>query len=167
MSNDLGWIKLHRKILEWEWYPNAATRILFLHLLIEANWEDTWQNGILIKRGQLLTTVKKLATINQQTIQQTRTALERLKSTNEITIKTTSKFSIITVINYDLYQANNKPNNKQTEQQPNANQQTAHNKNNKPTILYKEERREESCLPSAESHESTTESGGWKSRRSF
>ena len=165
MSDNNGWIKLHRKILDWEWYQNANTRLLFLHLLLAANWEDTRQKGVLVKRGEVLTTVKELSTINQQSIQQTRSALEHLKSTNEITIKSTSKFSIITIVNYNLYQANNKPNNKQTERQPNANQQTNYSENNKPSFK-KEERREESPPPSAE-NPNTTPSGGWKAKWKF
>ncbi len=141
--NYTGYVKLHRKILNWERYPNATTRILFIHLIILANWEDTRQNGVLIKRGQLLTTVKELATINQQTIQQTRTALKHLVSTNEITIKATPKFSIITVNNYDVYQSSNKQNNNHTSNNQQTVQQTACTENNKPTLLYKELRNQE------------------------
>lgn len=141
--NYTGYVKLHRKILNWERYPNATTRILFIHLIILANWEDTRQNGVLIKRGQLLTTVKELATINQQTIQQTRTALEHLKATNEITIKTTPRFSIITINKYDEYQSSNKQNNNHTSYNQQAVQQTACTENNKPTLLYKELRNQE------------------------
>ncbi len=143
MNENNGFIKLHRKILKWEWYSNINTRLLFLHLLIAANWEDTKYKNRTIKRGQLCTTVKELATNNQQTIQQTRTALSNLQSTNEITIETTPQFSIITVVNYDLYQANNKPNNTQITNNQQTTQQTSVAQNNKPTLLYKEIRNKE------------------------
>ena len=31
-----GWIKLHRKITEWEWYSDANTFRVFMHLLLTA-----------------------------------------------------------------------------------------------------------------------------------
>lgn len=46
--------------------------------------------------------------------QQTRTALDKLKSTNEITIKTTNKYSVVSINNYSQYQSDNKQDNKQT-----------------------------------------------------
>lgn len=110
--NTRGFVKLHRSIFDWRWYRDVNTRAVFIHLLLTAFWEDTEYMGRVIKRGQCCTTVKELATINQQTIQQTRTALSHLKSTNEITIETTAQFSIITITGYDTYQLGNKPVNK-------------------------------------------------------
>ena len=49
-----------------------------------------------------------MATLNGLTIQQVRTALEKLASTQEITYQSTRQYSIITVKNYNLYQDNNK-----------------------------------------------------------
>ena len=101
---DNGWIKLHRKILKWEWYQESTTFHLFIHLLINASHKDIKWKGIVIERGQLITgrhKLKKETKISEQSI---RTSLERLKSTNEITIKTTNRYSIITLCNYSIYQ---------------------------------------------------------------
>ena len=35
--NDTGWISLYRKFTEWEWYTDANTMRVFLHLLLKAN----------------------------------------------------------------------------------------------------------------------------------
>ena len=35
-----GFIKLHRKILKWEWYDEPNTMRLFIHLLLTASIED-------------------------------------------------------------------------------------------------------------------------------
>ena len=35
-----GWVKLHRKFLEWEWYDKSETVHLFLHCLLKANHKD-------------------------------------------------------------------------------------------------------------------------------
>lgn len=123
--NEAGkWIKLHSKILFWEWYKVPNTRDLFIHLLLKANWKEGKFQGYDIPRGSLVAGRKQLAEETGMTEQEIRTALNHLKSTNEITIKTTKKFSIITITNYELYQMNNQVDNQQvTNNQPTANQQ--------------------------------------------
>ena len=107
MTNE-GWISLYRKFLEWEWYDYPTVKIIFLHCLLSANHKNIKWRDIVIKRGQLVTSYEKLATLNGLTGQQVRTALEKLQSTHEITYQSTSQYSIITVKNYNLYQDSNK-----------------------------------------------------------
>jgi hypothetical protein len=131
---NVGWIKMHRKILNWEWYRCSETVHLFFHLLLRANHKLGSWKGIEIKEGQLVTGRKQLSEdlgISEQSI---RTSLKRLKSTNEITIKPTNKFSIITICNYSTYQDSKKETNQQnddqlTNGQPTTNQQSTTNKN--------------------------------------
>lgn len=115
MSKD-GWILLYKKFQEWEWYDYPTVKIIFLHCLLEANFKDENWQGQLLKRGQFPTSIEKLAMLNGLTLQQTRNALKKLQTTNEINIQTTNRYSIITVKNYNLYQTSNKqkttPNNK-------------------------------------------------------
>lgn len=107
MTNE-GWISLYRKFLEWEWYDYPTVKIIFLHCLLSANHKNIKWRDIVIKRGQLVTSYEKLASLNGLTVQQVRTALEKLQATNEITYQSTSQYSIITVKNYNLYQDSNK-----------------------------------------------------------
>ena len=107
MTNE-GWISLYRKFLEWEWYDYPTVKIVFLHCLLSANHKNIKWRDIVIKRGQLVTSYEKLATLNGLTVQQVRTALEKLQSTHELTYQSTSQYSIITVKNYNLYQDSNK-----------------------------------------------------------
>ena len=107
MTNE-GWISLYRKFLEWEWYDYPTVKIIFLHCLLSANHKNIKWRDIVIKRGQFVTSYEKLSAANGITVQQVRTALEKLQSTNEITYQSTSKYSIITVKNYNLYQDSNK-----------------------------------------------------------
>lgn len=107
-----GWIKIHRKILNWEWYNDNNTKILFLHLLLTANHKDNKWQGQTIKRGQKLTSLNHLAKETNLSVRQTRSALERLKSTNEIAIKTTNRYTLITVEKYNDYQCNENENDK-------------------------------------------------------
>ena len=124
MSNLNGFIKLHRKLLAWEWYSDINVRVLFFHCLLKANHKtEKWQ-GIEINAGQFVTSLGHLSKECGLTEQQTRTALSKLKSTSEITSKSTSRYSIITVNNWNLYQTNNTQDNKQITN----NQQTNNNK---------------------------------------
>lgn len=102
-----GWIKLHRKILDWEWYTDAPVRILFEHLLLTANYEDKKWKGIEIKRGQKVTSIGHLSKETGLTIRQVRTALQKLEKTKNVTSKATNKFTLVTIENYGLYQSYN------------------------------------------------------------
>lgn len=108
MSENKGWISIYRKFVEWEWYDYPSVKIIFLHCLLCANHKNAKWRDITVKRGQLVTSYDKLAAANGLSVQQVRTALEKLQSTNEITYQSTSQYSIITVKNYNLYQDNNK-----------------------------------------------------------
>ena len=35
-----GFIKLYRSMLQWEWYDDVNVKVLFLHLLLKANYEE-------------------------------------------------------------------------------------------------------------------------------
>jgi len=48
-----GWVKLHRQLENWEWYTDVPVKVLFLHCLIKANFEDKNWRGINIKSGLL------------------------------------------------------------------------------------------------------------------
>ncbi len=99
-----GFVKISRSILEWRWYCDANTFRVFFHLLLNANFKDGEFEKHTIKRGQIVTGRKAISQQLNISEQAVRTALEHLKSTNEITIRPTSKYSIITIENYELFQ---------------------------------------------------------------
>lgn len=123
-----NWIKLFSKFMNWEWYKDSNTVRLFIHCLLKANWKDGKFQGIEIPRGSFVTGRKQLAEelgISEQSI---RTSINKLKSTNEITTKSTNKFTIITIVNYEKYQkkpdkSTNEITNDSTNEQPTTNQQ--------------------------------------------
>lgn len=129
-----GWIKIHRKILEWEWYKDNNVKILFLHLLLTVNHKDKEWNGNIIKRGQKVTSIKHLSQETGLTQQQVRTALKKLQITSEITIKTTNKYSVVTIEKYSDYQIGEEKNNTQINEQSNTKITT--NKNIRNIYLY-------------------------------
>lgn len=129
-----GWIKLHREIANWRWATSPNHLILFLQVLIRANFKPTHWRKELIQPGQLLTGRKQLSSWTGLSEMQVRTVLRDLQSTQEITIKTTKNYSIITILNWDKYQGedeqNNHQNNQQiTNKQPTDNQQITTSKN--------------------------------------
>jgi hypothetical protein len=99
-----GWIKLHRRLVEWEWYKVPSMVHLFLHLVLSANHEDGRWQGVVVKRGQLITGRRSLSEATGISEKTVRTCLSRLEETGEIIKKTASKFSIITVCKYSEYQ---------------------------------------------------------------
>ena len=117
---NFGFIKLHRKIKEWDWIDEPKTLCLFVHLLLNANFENKKWRGINIKRGQFLTSLPKLKEISGLSIQQTRTALDKLKSTHDITVQSTKTYSLITLTNYSFYQENKIDTNTQINTQSNS-----------------------------------------------
>ena len=111
MANQ-GFVVLYRKFLSWEWIDNPNMVGLFINLLLLANFQDKEWHGIIIKRGQFLTSIAHLSKKVGLSVRQTRTALDRLKTTNEITSETTTSYTVITVLNYNKYQDYDKPNDK-------------------------------------------------------
>ena len=99
-----GYIKLPRSFLRWEWYQDGNVWRLFLHLLMTVNYEDAKWCGIEVKRGSRVTSIAKLAEETGLSVRQTRTALDKLIATNEVTKCSNAKYSVISVNNYDAYQ---------------------------------------------------------------
>ena len=118
-----GWIKLNRKFLEWEWASVPEMVSLFIHLLLKASGEDRRWKGMDIKHGQLVTDIHGLATEVGITVQKLRTSLRHLRDSEEIIVKSTNKFTIITILNYDSYGSGESATNKQT-----TNKQQTNNK---------------------------------------
>lgn len=99
-----GYVKIDRKILDWEWYKDINTKVLFLHCLLKANWKDGKFEGKIIPKGSFVSSLSKLSIETYLSVREVRTALEHLKSTGELTVIGCAKYSMITVNNYCTYQ---------------------------------------------------------------
>ena len=100
----MDYIKLSRKLMDWEWYGNINTCRLFIHMLLKANWKDGRFEGKVIPRGSFVSSIGTLAKETALTNDEVRTALKHLISTKEITKQSFSKFTVFTVNNYSEYQ---------------------------------------------------------------
>lgn len=110
--SDGEYIKMFRKLVNWEWYTDINTKVLFIHCLLRANWKPGEWKGIHYERGQFITSIHHLAIESGLSDRNVRTALEHLISTGELTSEVQAKgraqSRIITVVNYDCYQQSDK-----------------------------------------------------------
>lgn len=109
MAKDQGWIKLHRSIWEsWVWeYPELLKRWIDLLLLVNHEKKDVKAGNdfIYIDAGQKLTAINKLSTrwgVSESTVKRT---LNLFKMKNMLTTKKYKNGTLITIINYGLYQS--------------------------------------------------------------
>jgi len=102
---DNGFITIHRKIIQWEWYTDPNTFRLFIHILLKCNHESKKWQGIEVERGQCITSYGHLAIELKLSVKQIRTALSKLIRTGEVASKGTNKYTLLTVANYDSYQS--------------------------------------------------------------
>ena len=137
---------MYRSFLDWEWYPDTNCVRLALHFILKANYQPKKWQGTVIDRGQLVTSRGQLAEETGLSPMQVRTTLDKLQRTGFLTKCTTSKYTIVTICNYDYYQQKQDgcddgeqpaDNQQITSEQPTDNQQITTTKE------YKKERIEE------------------------
>ena len=150
MKDDYSWIKLFRKITEWEWYGDVYVFKLFIHLLIDANHETKKVNGITIERGSTLTSVAALSSGAKISTKAVKRALKLLVESDDIIDEVKpNKYRIITIKNYNKYQSvGSQGTNKGT------NKGTTNNKDNISTDILSEKR--SVCAQSAHTQEPPT-----------
>lgn len=115
VSAKAGWIALHRKLLESaEWRTSTPQhRAVLIGVLLMTNhkktrYHDAERNRhIVVERGQLLTTISKIAEQSRVSKSSVVRALEKFgeRGTGFWKVEPHRNFSIITIKNYDLYQA--------------------------------------------------------------
>jgi 23S rRNA A1618 N6-methylase RlmF len=127
-----GWIKIHRKFLDWQWFQKPEAVQLFIYMLLKANHKDgNWQ-GHEIKKGQFITSAQTISNDTKLSLQVVRTLLKKFELTNEIIVKSTNKFTMLTICKYECYQDESNATNKQlTNKQQTTNKQLTTNKNEK------------------------------------
>jgi hypothetical protein len=121
-----GWVKLWRKILGNELLKHPKLLNLWIYCLVKASHKEHTviinQQSVLLKPGQFIFGRKAAAKEIALSEQEIRTRLNLLKRVGNLTIKSTNKYSIITVINWDRYQGDNDEINQQINQQVTSSQ---------------------------------------------
>lgn len=100
-----GWIKIHRGLLDWEWYSDTNCVRLALHLLLKANFQTRRWRGITVGRGQLVTSRAALARETGLSEREVRTAVSKLERSDFLTCRATSSYTVVTICNYERYQS--------------------------------------------------------------
>jgi len=104
-----GYIKLHRKILDNGVFADAELLKVFVWCILKANTTPNVVYGRKVDVGEFITgriTASEELHLKPSTIYK---RLQRLKSQGYIDISSTTKNSLITVVNYKSYQLDDKP----------------------------------------------------------
>lgn len=133
-----GFVKLHRSLLDWEWFSDKNTTRLFIYLLLKANWKDGNFQGKTIPTGSLVTSLAHLSRDTGLSTRSIRTSLEHLKSTHEVTIKTTKKYTLITIEKWAFFQGDTNKNDKVNDKEQGTQTTTIEEYKNKNNIISKE-----------------------------
>ena len=103
-----GYIKLHRKLLENPIVSNTKYFAVWVILLMLAQHKDIeFLHGnqlIKLKKGQLLTGRKQLAELSGVAEGTIETILNYLESQQQIQQQKTTKYRVLTILNWDKYQ---------------------------------------------------------------
>lgn len=133
-TTNKGWIAIHRKILDNPIASKSSYLSIWIHLLLMANHKETsfiWNNKReVVKEGQLLTGIKKLSKktgIAQGTVYR---ILKYLENEKQIEQQKTTKFTIITIVNWGKYQKNEKQDEKQMKNRLKTNEKQIETYNN-------------------------------------
>ena len=138
---DRGYVKFWRKTTDSGFLQNPNLFTFWAWCLFKASHKKRNQlvgmTMVELQPGQFIFGRKAAASelkMSQQTI---RTCLKKLEMFENLTIKSTNKFSIITIINWDTYQSSDeKITIKSTNSQPTSNQQVT---SNQPASNHKQE----------------------------
>ncbi len=99
-----GFIVIRRSIKNWRYWGCETAMALWLCILTNANWKDGWFQGAFVPRGSFITSGQALAAevgCHPNTI---RKWLKRFADEGQIELKSTNKWTLISVINYAKYQ---------------------------------------------------------------
>lgn len=133
-----GYIRIHRSLLEWEWYGDEAVKVLFLHLLLRVNWKAGRFRGQDVPPGCVVCSLQLLAESLGWSRSKLRHTLDKLKSTGEVASTTTNHWTTLTLVNWAKYQAEGIAND-QPSDQPTANQRPT---NSQPMATIEEGKKE-------------------------
>lgn len=128
---DSGYVKLWRKSLESPTFQNANVWRFWTWCLLKATHKPftafVGYQKVDLEPGQFVFGINKSCIETGLSPQQTRTSIMLLKKLENLTIKSTNKFSVITIINWDTYQGEKIKTNKQPNKQATSKQQAGNN----------------------------------------
>lgn len=107
----MSWVKLYGKLRNWQYYNNPILLAVWIHILVEASHFDGVNDmGAHVSAGQLTIGTQKWANMVGITRNQLRYALKKLEEEGQIIAESKGKYTLITVVKWDEYQAKRKKN---------------------------------------------------------
>ncbi len=124
-----GWISIDRSIQNHWLFKEKRTFSKFeawIYLLMEANHSKAkvpiGNQIVTVERGQRLTSILTLSDLFNWSRFKVKTFLDLLESDGMLEVKTTSKYTLITIVNYDFYQSEQGRNQHQNDIKPTSKQ---------------------------------------------
>ena len=99
-----GYIKLSRRLTDWEWYDDPNVLSVWIHCLLSANWRDNRYHGEVIPRGSFVTSYARFAQECGLSVTTVRRCFDKLKSTGEIDLQVTHRGTRVKVHKYAVFQ---------------------------------------------------------------
>ena len=133
--DNMSWIKLYRRTLEGGWLRNHKLWVFWSYCLLKANHKECefvhGNQKIHLLPGQFIFGRKQASMDLNMSEQSIRTNIDSLRRMKNLTIKSTNKYSIVTICNWSTYQGseNGGLTSKITYKQPATNQQLTTNNN--------------------------------------
>ena len=101
-----GWIKLHRSLIDWEWYDDHNATRLLIHVIISVNYEDKKWKGVEVKKGSMIFSWGTLSEAVGLTQKQCRTAMSKLEKSGEVARFVAGRWQVLTLIKWGKLQSN-------------------------------------------------------------
>ena len=95
-----GYLKISRKITEWEFWQNPVAVCLWVHLLFLAEW----RTGKELQPGELVTSIRKLTTECRLSPNTIKTYLDLFERSGQISIEYQKKGMKISILKFEEYQ---------------------------------------------------------------
>lgn len=100
-----GYIKIFRQIKDWEHFQEPSVLLLFIDLLVSANFKRGYFHGIAVGKGSLITSYRKLSDETGLSVNTIKGCISKLVKTGEITLKITKgQFTHIVINQFNKYQ---------------------------------------------------------------
>ena len=127
-----GYIKVWRKTIDSGWLQNHKLCAFWLWCLLKASHKEydliVGCQKVHLMPGDFVFGLNKASEELAMSIRSIRTILAFLKTSQNLTIKTTNKFSVISIVNWDIYQQTETTNDNQNDKPPTSYRQATDNK---------------------------------------
>lgn len=134
-----GWIKLYRRLLTNGWLKNHKVLVFWIYCLLKATHEPIKAivgfQEVNLEPGQFVFGRHKASKETGLSEREIRTCIALLSKAQNMTIKTTNRFSIVSIVNWDTYQNTNIQNDQLNDQQATSRRPHTRTKEHKKEIF--------------------------------